>query len=276
VGLRAAWVLPDGTRVAVKPVTGEEWSVRVDEVEVPNEVARVSRFIDFDIRFRLPSGQSAVAVLRHPAGLSTWELRVGERSILYSGRRPFACPTCRKAVEAYATTCAGCGAEQPSNDVRLAERLRRAIVQSIASANLFFVVVGVARILSFRGGSSAALANLRRAEIDAHFPSQFDTSTAAGFHAGAAALLQSELVELATLMLVVFGIALLAYRAPLVAATLLCVFTAYMLLYAIHSGVELNAIAWLFYAGLAWGASRTLRAALDLRAGRYSMTLSHG
>jgi hypothetical protein len=275
VGLRAAWTLPDGIRVAVKPVTGEVWSVRVDEVEVPNEVTRVSRFVDYDIRFRLPSGQSAIASLRHPAGLNTWMLRVADRSILYPGRRPFACPSCRNAVEAYATTCAACGTEQPSNDARLAKRLRRAIVQSIASSNILFVMLGISRILSDRRGS-AAVASLRRAQIDAQFPCQFDTSTAAGFQAGASALLQSQLVWLATLMMVVFGIALLAYRAPLVAATLKCVFVASLFLYALSSGVQFNGMVSFLYAVLAWGALRTLKAARDLRAGRYAMELSHG
>lgn len=276
MGLRAAWVLPDGTRVAVEPVTGEVWSVRVDEVEVPNDVTRVSRFVNYDIHFRLPSGQSAIASLRHPAGLSTWLLRAGERSILYTGRRPFTCPSCRNSVESYATTCTACGSEQPSNEARLAARLRRAIVQSIASTNLFFVMLGVVRIMNFRGGSSAAMANLRRAQIEAQFPYEFDTSTAAGFQAGAVALLQSQLVQLATLMLVVFAIALVAYRAPLLAATSKCAFIASLLLYALLSGAELNALAWVLYAVLVWGAHRTLKAARDLRAGRYAMELSHG
>lgn len=244
--------------------------MRADDVELPNEASRIG-LMNFDVRFRLPSGDAAIARLRHPAGLSVWELNTGERPILYSGRRPFRCPCCRNAVASYATVCDECGAGQPTNDARLAVRLRHAIVQSIASANLLFFLVGVMRILSYRGAPTGALATLRRAQIEEQFPNQFNTSTTAGFHAGAMALLQTELVGIATLMMIVFGIALLAFRAPLLAAWLQCAFIACLVLMQLSTGVDVPVLSWLLWAAFSWGAYRTVKAALDLRSGRYSM-----
>jgi hypothetical protein len=265
VGLRAAWVLPDGTRVAVQPVTNREWSVRVNDVEVPSS-AHGSGLANFDVRFRLPSGDSAIARLRHPSGLSVWELRAGERTLLYLGRRPFKCPSCRARVEAFATECAACGAEQPSNDARVAVLMRDSVVRSIALTNLFFVMAGIWRITPYREGAGGALASLRRAQIEARFPGQFDTSTTAGFDAGALALLQTELTWIATLMSLVFCFAALAYRAPVAAASLKAAVIAALFVLSLSTVTHLPVMLYVFYAALAWSAALTLRAALELRA----------
>jgi hypothetical protein len=268
VGLRAAWVLPDGTRVAVQPITMQEWSVRVNEVEVPSEAARVSAVLNYDLRFRLPSGQAAIARLRMRSGLSVWELCTGGRSLLYVGRRPFKCPSCRATVESCETSCAACGVEQPTNDARIAVMLRDNIVRSIAATNLFFVIAGVWRIITYREGADGTLASLRRAQIEARFPGQFDTSTSEGFQAGALALLQSELTCIAMLMCFVFAAAALAYRAPVAAASMKLALIAGLFLLVVSTVTHVPVMFYLVYAALAWSATVTLRAALDVRAAR--------
>jgi hypothetical protein len=220
--MQPSWVLGDGTRIDLKTIANRDdlsvfankhWSARVNGTTVPTDT-KTLRGTSTENLFTLPDGRDAIARVVMSHGARICDLSIGDQIILYPGDKPFTCPSCRNTVEPQLQTCPLCQTEQPTYEARVLQMQRKGLATSILHLNVVCVLLGIAQMLAFH--PEPAFASL--------------VITGAGTpHAGSQYLLQHALTGLATYMLCIFGCALLALRAPALAAVLNLVAFLYML-----------------------------------------------
>lgn len=229
--MQPSWVLGDGTRIDLRVVAQRDdlslfatkkWSASVNGTAVPTDT-KTLRGTSSENLFQLPDGRDAIARVLMIRGTRICDLSIGDQTILYPGVQPFTCPACHNAVEPHVRTCPFCKTEQPSYETRVLAMHRKGIAMSILHLNAVCILLGVTQILSFN--PEPAFASLSVAGAGAPHTSLLAQTV----RESSQPILQHTLTGLATYMLCIFGFALLALRAPVIAAVLNLVAFLYML-----------------------------------------------